>query len=69
MGTDFVVRLAGPVHVDLLPAIERAAATRFGDSLPVLPPVDGELLLAGSFNQGGVLFTVIQQGVCRVVPA
>ncbi len=34
MSTDYVVRLAGPEHVDQLPAIERAAATRFGDSLP-----------------------------------
>jgi len=34
MSTDCVVRLAGPEHLDRLPAIERAAATRFGDSLP-----------------------------------
>ena len=34
MSTDCVVRLAGPEHVAPLPAIERAAATRFGDSLP-----------------------------------
>jgi len=34
MSTDYVVRLAGREHVDELPAIERAAATRFGDSLP-----------------------------------
>ncbi len=34
MSTDYVIRLAGPEHLDLLPAIERAAATRFGDSLP-----------------------------------
>ncbi len=34
MSTDYVVRLAGPEHVDQLPDIERAAATRFGDSLP-----------------------------------
>jgi len=34
MSTDYVVRLAGSEHLDQLPAIERAAATRFGDSLP-----------------------------------
>lgn len=34
MSTDYVVRLAGSEHLDHLPAIERAAATRFGDSLP-----------------------------------
>lgn len=34
MSTDYVVRLAGPEDLDQLPAIERAAATRFGDSLP-----------------------------------
>jgi len=34
MSTDCVVRLASPEHVDQLPDIERAAATRFGDSLP-----------------------------------
>ena len=34
MSTDYVVRLAGPEHVDRLPDIEREAATRFGDSLP-----------------------------------
>jgi len=34
MGTDYIIRLAGPEHLDQLPAIERAAATRFGDSLP-----------------------------------
>ncbi len=34
MNADYVVRLAGPDHVDQLPAIECAAATRFGDSLP-----------------------------------
>lgn len=34
MSTDYVVRRAGPEHIDQLPEIERAAATRFGDSLP-----------------------------------
>lgn len=34
MSTEYVIRLAGPEHVAQLPAIERAAATRFGDSLP-----------------------------------
>lgn len=34
MSTDYVVRIAGPEHVDQLPAVERAAATRFGDTLP-----------------------------------
>ncbi len=34
MSTDYVVQLAGSEHVDQLPAIERGAATRFGDSLP-----------------------------------
>ncbi len=34
MSTNYVIRPAGPEHLDQLPAIERAAATRFGDSLP-----------------------------------
>lgn len=34
MSTAYLVRLAGPEHVAQLPAIELAAATRFGDSLP-----------------------------------
>jgi GNAT superfamily N-acetyltransferase len=34
MSTEYVIRLADPEHIDLLPDIERAAATRFGDSLP-----------------------------------
>lgn len=34
MSTDYVVRPAGPEHVDQLPDIEREAATRFGASLP-----------------------------------
>ncbi len=34
MSTDYVVQPAGPEHLDQLSAIERAAATRFGDLLP-----------------------------------
>jgi GNAT superfamily N-acetyltransferase len=34
MSANYLVRLAGPEHVDQLPDIEREAATRFGDSLP-----------------------------------
>lgn len=34
MSINYVVRPAGREHLDKLPAIERAAATRFGDSLP-----------------------------------
>ncbi len=34
MSTGYVVRPAGSRHLDQLPAIERAAATRFGDALP-----------------------------------
>jgi GNAT superfamily N-acetyltransferase len=61
MSTDYVVRLAGPEHVDQLPAIERAAATRFGDSLPgsVLShviPVDD---LAAA-QQAGLLWVALE---------
>jgi GNAT superfamily N-acetyltransferase len=61
MSTDSVVRLAGPEHVDELPTIERAAATRFGDSLPqsVLShatPVDN---LAAA-QQAGLLWVALE---------
>lgn len=46
MSTGYIVRPAEAEHVDRLPDIERAAATRFGDSLPEsviahVSPVDG----------------------------
>ena len=61
MSTDYVVRLAGPEHVDQLPAIERAAATRFGDSLPEsvlshVTPVDD---LAAA-QQAGLLWVALE---------
>lgn len=61
MSTDFVVRLAGPEHVDHLPDIERAAATRFGDSLPEsvlshVTPVD--ILVAA--QQAGLLWVALE---------
>lgn len=61
MSTDYVVRLAGPEHVDQLPDIERAAATRFGDSLPEsvllhVTPVDN-LVVA---QQAGLLWVALE---------
>lgn len=61
MSTDYVVRLAGPEHVDQLPDIERAAATRFGDSLPEsvllhVTPVD-HLVVA---QQAGLLWVALE---------
>jgi len=60
MSTDYVVRPAGPEHVDQLPAVERAAATRFGDSLPEsvlshVTPVDN---LAAA-QQAGLLWVAV----------
>ncbi len=61
MSADYIVRLAGPEHVELLPAIERAAATRFGDSLPEsvlshVMPVDN--LMAA--QQAGLLWVALE---------
>jgi len=61
MSTDYVVRLAGPEHVDQLPGIEREAATRFGDSLPEsvlshVTPVDD---LAAA-QQAGLLWVALE---------
>ena len=61
MSTDYVVRLADPEHVDHLPDIERAAATRFGDSLPEsvlshVTPVDD---LAAA-QQAGLLWVALE---------
>jgi GNAT superfamily N-acetyltransferase len=61
MSTDYIVRLAGPEHVDKLPAIEREAATRFGDSLPQsvlshVTPVDD---LAAA-QQAGLLWVALE---------
>jgi GNAT superfamily N-acetyltransferase len=61
MSTEYVVRLAGPEHVDQLPDIERAAATRFGDSLPKsvlthVTPVDN--LVAA--QQAGLLWVALE---------
>jgi len=60
MSTDYVVRLADPEHVDQLPDIEHAAATRFGDSLPEsvlshVTPVD--ILVAA--QQAGLLWVAL----------
>ena len=61
MSTDYVVRLAGPEHVDELPAVERAAATRFGDSLPesVLSHVTPLDSLAAA-QQAGLLWVALE---------
>ena len=61
MSTEYVVRLAGPEHVDQLPAIERAAATRFGDSLPesVLSHVTPVDALAAA-QQAGLLWVALE---------
>lgn len=61
MSTNYVVRLAGPEHVDRLPEIEREAATRFGDSLPEsvlshVTPLDS--LLAA--RQAGLLWVAVE---------
>lgn len=61
MNTDYVIRLAGPEHLDQLPAIEHAAATRFGDSLPhsVLSHVTpAETLVAA--QQAGLLWVALE---------
>jgi GNAT superfamily N-acetyltransferase len=60
MSTDYVVRLAGPEHVDQLPDIEREAATRFGDSLPesVLSRVTPLDCLAAA-QQAGLLWVAL----------
>lgn len=60
MSTDYVVRLAGPEHVDQLPDIERQAATRFGDSLPesVLSHVTPLDSLAAA-QQAGLLWVAL----------
>ncbi len=54
MSIDWAVVLAGPEHVAHLPAIERAAATRFGDSLPqsVLSHVTAADTLAAAQRSG-----------------
>jgi GNAT superfamily N-acetyltransferase len=61
MSTEYVVRLAGPEHVDKLPDIERAAATRFGDSLPesVLAHVTPRDNLATA-QQAGLLWVALE---------
>lgn len=61
MSTDYVVLLAGPEHVDQLPAIERAAATRFGDSLPesVLSHVTPVANLAAA-QRAGLLWVALE---------
>ncbi len=61
MNTDYVVRLAGPDHVAELPAIERLAATRFGDSLPesVLSHVTPVEELAAA-QQAGLLWVALE---------
>jgi len=61
MNTDYVVRLAGPEHVDQLPSVERAAATRFGDSLPesVLSHVTPVGTLAAA-QQAGLLWVALE---------
>jgi GNAT superfamily N-acetyltransferase len=61
MSTDYVVRLAGPEHVDQLPDIEREAATRFGDSLPesVLSHVTPLDSLAAA-QQAGLLWVALE---------
>jgi GNAT superfamily N-acetyltransferase len=61
MSTDYIVRLAGPEHVDLLPDIEREAATRFGDSLPesVLSHVTPADDLAAA-QQAGLLWVALE---------
>ncbi len=61
MCTHYVVRLAGPEHTDQLPAIERAAATRFGDSLPEsvlehVTPVDN----LRAAQQAGLLWVALE---------
>lgn len=60
MSTDYVVHLAGPEHVAHLPAIERAAATRFGDSLPqsVLSHVTSADTLAAA-QRAGLLWVAL----------
>jgi len=61
MSADYVVRLAGPEHVDRLPDIEREAATRFGDSLPdsVLSHVTPLDSLAAA-QQAGLLWVALE---------
>jgi GNAT superfamily N-acetyltransferase len=61
MSTDYVVRLAGPEHVDRLPELEREAATRFGDSLPesVLSHVTPLDSLAAA-QQAGLLWVALE---------
>jgi GNAT superfamily N-acetyltransferase len=63
MSTDYAVRLAGPEHVDQLPDIERAAATRFGDSLPesVLSHVTPMDSLEAA-QQAGLLWVALEPG-------
>jgi len=61
MSIDYIVRLAGPEHVDQLPDIEREAATRFGDSLPEsvlshVTPMDS--LVAA--QQAGLLWVALE---------
>lgn len=59
----YVIRLADSEHVALLPAIERAAATRFGDSLPecILSHVTPLDVLAVA-QQGGLLWVALEPG-------
>jgi len=61
LSTDYTVRPAGPEHVDQLPAIERSAATRFGDSLPesVLSHVTPVDHLAAA-QQAGLLWVALE---------
>jgi GNAT superfamily N-acetyltransferase len=67
MSTDYVVRLAGPEHVALLPDIERAAATRFGDSVPqsVLSHVSSVDTLSTA-QQAGLLWVALESASCPV---
>lgn len=62
MSADYVIRLAGPEHVAHLPAIERAAATRFGDSIPqsVLSHVSSVDALATA-QEAGLLWVALER--------
>lgn len=61
MNTDYVIRVAGPEHIAQLPAIESAAASRFGDSLPqsVLSHVSSIDTLARA-QQAGLLWVALE---------
>lgn len=61
MSTDYVIRLAGPEHVGVLPDIERASATLFGDSLPesVISHVTS-LDSLGAAQRAGLLWVALE---------